>query len=331
MAPAPTALPTRNQHSRRARGRGCPERQHQAGRLGRGRGLDRDRHRAPGIGRVGQPFVRSPLNAALMPARRARALRHQRPLPVDPMHKSIEQRREDAASAFVRQPELRIESLVRSRHQEFGRRQSASVHVAKELPEMQLGARGANLARRRAIEGAAPQATGEPDDPKSIVQRLLSHAGFQHAGAREPGRIPRTPRGVRLPPASPGAATTPRRTARDAQPSPRRSSPTGIPPGPSQRMSPPEFTLLANGLPAIPRGHRSVGPEPLALSLELLRRRELPSRAATAAAAAAPPAFVPNAFIRISTDGQVTLIMNQVEMGQGTYTSMPMLLAAELE
>src|SRR5216117_3615641 len=41
-------------------------------------------------------------------------------------------------------------------------------------------------------------------------------------------------------------------------------------------MSPPEFTLLANGLPAIPRGHRSVGPEPLALSLELLRRRELP-------------------------------------------------------
>jgi len=56
-----------------------------------------------------------------------------------------------------------------------------------------------------------------------------------------------------------------------------------------------------------------------------------PSRAATAAAAAAPPAFVPNAFIRIGTDGQVTLIMSQVEMGQGTYTSMPMLLAEELE
>jgi len=55
-----------------------------------------------------------------------------------------------------------------------------------------------------------------------------------------------------------------------------------------------------------------------------------PSRAATAAAAA-PPAFVPNAFIRIGSDGRVTLIMNQVEMGQGTYTSMPMLLAEELE
>src|SRR2546425_7954660 len=40
--------------------------------------------------------------------------------------------------------------------------------------------------------------------------------------------------------------------------------------------------------------------------------------------------FAPNAFIRIGTDGRITLIMNQVEMGQGTYTSMPMLLAEEL-
>src|SRR5437763_16729923 len=53
--------------------------------------------------------------------------------------------------------------------------------------------------------------------------------------------------------------------------------------------------------------------------------------AAAAAAAAPPPAFAPNAFIRVGTDGRVTLIMNQVEMGQGTYTSMPMLLAEELE
>src|SRR3989454_9383590 len=55
------------------------------------------------------------------------------------------------------------------------------------------------------------------------------------------------------------------------------------------------------------------------------------SGATTAAAAAPPPAFAPNAFIRIGSDGRVTLIMNQVEMGQGTYTSMPMLLAEELE
>src|SRR6516162_11120138 len=41
--------------------------------------------------------------------------------------------------------------------------------------------------------------------------------------------------------------------------------------------------------------------------------------------------FSPNAFIRIGKDGQVVLIMPYVEMGQGTYTSIPMLIAEELE
>ncbi|HEU5261942.1 MAG TPA: xanthine dehydrogenase family protein molybdopterin-binding subunit [Gemmatimonadales bacterium] len=41
--------------------------------------------------------------------------------------------------------------------------------------------------------------------------------------------------------------------------------------------------------------------------------------------------FAPNAFVRIDHDGRVTLVMHKVEMGQGTYTSMPMLLAEELE
>ncbi len=41
--------------------------------------------------------------------------------------------------------------------------------------------------------------------------------------------------------------------------------------------------------------------------------------------------FSPNAFVRIDRDGQVTLIMPQVEMGQGTYTSMSMLIAEDLE
>ena len=41
--------------------------------------------------------------------------------------------------------------------------------------------------------------------------------------------------------------------------------------------------------------------------------------------------FTPNAFIRIDPNGQVTLIMPYVEMGQGTYTSIPMLIAEELE
>jgi isoquinoline 1-oxidoreductase beta subunit len=41
--------------------------------------------------------------------------------------------------------------------------------------------------------------------------------------------------------------------------------------------------------------------------------------------------FTPNAFIRIGSDGQVVLTMPYVEMGQGTYTSIPMLIAEELD
>jgi isoquinoline 1-oxidoreductase beta subunit len=50
-----------------------------------------------------------------------------------------------------------------------------------------------------------------------------------------------------------------------------------------------------------------------------------------AAGAADTDAFVPNAFVRIDRDGQVILTMPYVEMGQGTYTSIPMLIAEELE
>ena len=49
------------------------------------------------------------------------------------------------------------------------------------------------------------------------------------------------------------------------------------------------------------------------------------------AKAAMADTFGPNAFVRIRPDNSVTLIMPQVEMGQGTYTSMPMLIAEELE
>jgi isoquinoline 1-oxidoreductase beta subunit len=43
-----------------------------------------------------------------------------------------------------------------------------------------------------------------------------------------------------------------------------------------------------------------------------------------------PPGLARDAFIRIDRAGIVTLIIHKVEMGQGTFTSMPMLLAEEL-
>jgi isoquinoline 1-oxidoreductase subunit beta len=47
--------------------------------------------------------------------------------------------------------------------------------------------------------------------------------------------------------------------------------------------------------------------------------------------AAGTESFSPGAFVRIGRDGSVALIIPQVEMGQGTYTSMSMLIAEELE
>src|SRR5258705_4041436 len=48
-------------------------------------------------------------------------------------------------------------------------------------------------------------------------------------------------------------------------------------------------------------------------------------------AQAAATGFAPNAFIRIAGDGGVTLVMPQVEMGQGVYTSIAMIMAEELD
>ena len=57
----------------------------------------------------------------------------------------------------------------------------------------------------------------------------------------------------------------------------------------------------------------------------------LTGRAATAATAAASAAFQPGAFLRITPDNRVTVICGASEMGQGVLTSIPMLLAEELD
>jgi isoquinoline 1-oxidoreductase beta subunit len=54
------------------------------------------------------------------------------------------------------------------------------------------------------------------------------------------------------------------------------------------------------------------------------------AKAGSAAVDATHP-FAPNAFVRIGTDNSITVIANHSEMGQGVYTSLPMMLAEELE
>ena len=46
---------------------------------------------------------------------------------------------------------------------------------------------------------------------------------------------------------------------------------------------------------------------------------------------AAAGTFAPNAFLRIGKDSSVTVIVKHVEMGQGTYTGLPTLVAEELD
>lgn len=63
----------------------------------------------------------------------------------------------------------------------------------------------------------------------------------------------------------------------------------------------------------------------------------MPGKSGRAYAADAPPKlaqkimYPPNAFIHIAPDDSITIVVNKSEMGQGVYTSLPMLIAEELE
>jgi CO/xanthine dehydrogenase Mo-binding subunit len=57
----------------------------------------------------------------------------------------------------------------------------------------------------------------------------------------------------------------------------------------------------------------------------------LPARAEIRDTLTADAPFAPNAFLRIDRTGKTTFVIPFIEMGQGTYTSIPMLIAEELE
>jgi isoquinoline 1-oxidoreductase subunit beta len=77
--------------------------------------------------------------------------------------------------------------------------------------------------------------------------------------------------------------------------------------------------VLAFTIPGCDRGGRNEKPPEAALG------------AATERLTGEDPDLNANAFIRIDREGVVTLIVHKVEMGQGTFTAIPMLIAEELE
>ncbi|MGV2101168.1 molybdopterin cofactor-binding domain-containing protein [Rhizobium sp. 21-4511-3d] len=84
------------------------------------------------------------------------------------------------------------------------------------------------------------------------------------------------------------------------------------------------MSLLDKINPALSRRHFLIGASLTASGLLIGVRPSL-------TADAPPLPLQPNAFIRIPAEGKIALIMPSVEMGQGIYTAVAMLLAEELE
>ena len=56
----------------------------------------------------------------------------------------------------------------------------------------------------------------------------------------------------------------------------------------------------------------------------------LPGCSPKVAAVTGPP-FVPNAWLKIGTDGVVTVVVDKSEMGQGVMTALPQMVMEELD
>src|SRR6266481_4849221 len=86
---------------------------------------------------------------------------------------------------------------------------------------------------------------------------------------------------------------------------------------------------------------RSIGPQEVAMSP--LSRREFVAVGVAAGAglvvgfylphggSKSKEAFSPNAYLRITPDNKITIVVARSEMGQGVRTALPMILAEELE
>src|SRR5439155_11671048 len=130
--------------------------------------------------------------------------------------------------------------------------------------------------------------------------------------------------------------------ASPARSCPQRPCSPPIPTRPTATSTPPCRGTSAAAAPMCESARESSTRRTARRGLDMTSRRQFLSASAalggglligfrTGPSLGASATFSPNAFIRIGSDGQIVLTMPYVEMGQGTYTSIPMLIAEELE
>lgn len=86
-----------------------------------------------------------------------------------------------------------------------------------------------------------------------------------------------------------------------------------------------------SAIPSVDTGRRDFLKTSGASALVVGFALPLAPRRADAASAAAATTFAPNAWVRITPDGRVTVVCGSAEMGQGVLTAIPMLVAEELD
>src|SRR6267143_1138269 len=180
-------------------------------------------------------------------------------------------------------------------------------------------ARASRRSRPRSASASRPSKPSASRRPARKSRRPGSRSTYRNAGTVNRGRSCRR--------------------ARCSPQTPSRAMPTSTAPWPATSAAAAPirvFALPSRRLPASRKRRREMNRRHFltatsAIGGGLLLGFGLPTRGEIRDTLTSDAPFAPNAFLRIDRAGKVTFVMPMIEMGQGTYTSLPMLIAEELE
>src|SRR5258706_6831647 len=184
-----------------------------------------------------------------------------------------------------------------------------------------------------------PANASRPSKPSARHQRARkssapgSHSTCRNAGIANPARSCLRARCWQVTP-SPVIRTSIRRcqaTSAAAEPIRVFAPQSSRPPAPARRFEMKSASTEFRGAVSSTRRHFLKLTATAAIGGGLMLGFGLPARGEVRDDLTTDAPFAPNAFLRIDRAGKVTFVMPVIEMGQGTYTSLPMLIAEELE